>query len=174
MKIYITGPVASGKSTLARRIAAMTGVQCYHLDEVMYVPDLNVPSGNRKRPTEEREALFDAICSSPAWVMEDTGRLCFFEGMRQADVLILLEPRPFIRRFRILRRWFRQRCGVEACSYRPNLRMLRAMYSWTKSYETGADGLKTHIAPFYEKVIVLRTRREVNAYIAKYAPVIQK
>lgn len=172
MKLYITGPVASGKSTLARRIAAAAGVPCYHLDDVMYAPDPDAPSGNRKRPAAEREMLFNAICNLPAWVVEDTGRTCFFEGMRQADTLVLLQPPPFVRRLRILRRWLRQRCGLEACAYRPSLAMLRAMYRWTKDYETGVDDLRTRIAPLHEKTVLLRTRHEINAYIVKTAPVI--
>ncbi len=52
MKLYLTGSVASGKSTLARQIAARTGIPCHSLDEVVYVPDPGAPSGTgnaRKR-----------------------------------------------------------------------------------------------------------------------------
>lgn len=98
--------------------------------------------------------------------MEDAGRVCFSEGMRQADELVLLEPPLFLRRFRILRRWLRQRRGLEACSYRPNAAMLRDMYRWTQDYKTGADDLRQRIAPLREKTVVLRTRREIEAYLA--------
>ncbi len=33
--------------------------------------------------------------------MEDTGRPCFGEGIQEADTLLLLEPPPYVRRFRI-------------------------------------------------------------------------
>lgn len=34
MKLYIVGPVASGKSTLARQLSRETGIPCFHLDQV--------------------------------------------------------------------------------------------------------------------------------------------
>ena len=78
-KLFITGPVGSGKSTLAREIARRMGIQCTELDSLCYVPD-DSPSGNRKRPVEERDALFSAALAEPRWVMEDAGRACFEEA----------------------------------------------------------------------------------------------
>ena len=36
MKIYITGSVGSGKSTYAERLSQVTGIECTHLDEIVY------------------------------------------------------------------------------------------------------------------------------------------
>lgn len=47
MKIYITGSVASGKSTLARRISQIIEIPCYHLDEVVHIPAPEEASGIR-------------------------------------------------------------------------------------------------------------------------------
>ncbi len=58
MKIYIVGSVASGKSTLARRLSQSTGIPCFPLDEVVHTEDVSRPQGNRKRTAEERDALF--------------------------------------------------------------------------------------------------------------------
>lgn len=75
MKLYLTGSVASGKSTLARQIAARTGIPCHSLDEVVYVPDPGAPSGNRKRPEAERDALFAEI-PPPAPLCDGGHRAC--------------------------------------------------------------------------------------------------
>ena len=64
VKIYITGSVASGKSTLARRISQITKIPCYHLDEVVHIPAPEEASGNKKRPIEERDALFHDILNT--------------------------------------------------------------------------------------------------------------
>lgn len=112
MKIYITGSVASGKSTLARRISQITKIPCYHLDEVVHIPAPEEASGNKKRPIEERDALFHDILNSPDYVMEDAGRVCFAEGMHQADIVILLEIPLFIRKKRIITRWLKQKTGL--------------------------------------------------------------
>lgn len=166
MKLYITGSVGSGKSTLAREIGRM-GIPCFELDTVVYEPDPDNPGDNRKRPESVRDALFADILAQNHWVMEDAGRKCFEKGMEQADQVVLLEPSSWIRDFRILRRWFRQRSGKEKCGYRPDFLMLRLMFRWRRNYDSGKDGLKTRLEPFSEKLLVLRNDRQVQAFIKK-------
>ena len=165
MKIYITGSVASGKSTLARRISQITKIPCYHLDEVVHIPAPEEASGNKKRPIEERDALFHDILNSPDYVMEDAGRVCFAEGMRQADIVILLEIPLFIRKKRIITRWLKQKTGIEKCIYKPTFSMLRAMFQWVGDYDSGADGTKALAAQFDEKKVVLHNNKEIKLYL---------
>lgn len=167
MKIYLVGSVASGKTTLARRISQITGIPCAHLDEVVYVEDPTDSWGNTKRPIEERDRLFQGLLAQKEYLMEDAGRECFIEGMRQADQIVLLETSYVTRRKRILLRWFKQNLGIESCIYKPNLGILRAMFRWAKSYDRGTDGTKQRVAQFREKVVVLHNNREIEAYLKK-------
>ena len=91
MRMYIVGSVASGKSTLARQLSARTGVPCVHLDDVVYEPDSTDPAGNRKRPEAERGRLFQEILAGD-FLIEDTGRAMFEEGLRRAEQIVVLEP----------------------------------------------------------------------------------
>ncbi len=166
MKIYITGSVASGKSTLARRIAAQTGIPCLHLDEAVYVADPAEAWGNRKRPEEERDAIFREMLARESWVMEDAGRACFAEAMAHADIVVLLEIPLAARKRRILTRWLRQNLGIEKCIYRPGARMLRCMFRWAKNYDAGADGTKSRVAPYRGKTVLLHGNREIDAFLA--------
>ncbi len=166
MKLYITGPVGSGKSTLARRVAAQTRIPCYHLDEVVYTADPTDSWGNRKRSTEERDALFAVILLEACYIMEDAGRECFVEGMRQADRVVLLEPSGFVRRRRIVLRWLKQNLGLEASLYRPRWAVLRAMFRWSHNWDTEADGVRARLMAFAGKTVVLHNDREANAWLA--------
>ncbi|MBR6790933.1 MAG: hypothetical protein IKM31_08730 [Oscillospiraceae bacterium] len=161
MKIYITGSVGSGKSTLARRAAEKLEITATELDDVVYERE----PVDRKRTPEERDAIFRGILTRESWVMEDAGRKCFFEAPEQADQVILLQPPAMVRDFRILRRWFRQRAGKEACGYRPDLKMLRSMFRWRRNFDTGRDGLKERLAPFGDKLLVLRSDKEVKQWL---------
>lgn len=165
MRIYITGSVGSGKSTLARKAAERTGIPCRHLDEVVFTPSPENRWGNQKRPEAERDALFQAALNQDSYIVEDTGRACFLAGMERADQVVLLDIAPCLRRYRILRRWIRQRLGLEKCGYKPRLLMLRAMFRWAREYETGRDGTRARAEKFSEKLIVLRNRREIEAYL---------
>ena len=154
MKLYITGPVGSGKTTLARQLSQKTGVPCFHLDQVAHEPDPDRPGGNRKRPEKERDAMFRSILEQEDYILEDTGRACFIAGMEQADRVVLLEPPPLLRRKRVVARWLRQNLGLEACAYRPTFAMLRSK-----------DGVRARAARFPEKLTVLRSKKDIRRWM---------
>jgi len=98
-------------------------------------------------------------------IIEDTGRKTFFEGLRQADTIVILNTPPFICRKRIIVRCFKQKLGIEKCGYKPNFKMLRLMFMWSKNYSTGADGLKSRLQQFSSKTITLRTTKEIKLFL---------
>ena len=162
MKLYIVGSVASGKSTLARRISKITGIPCYHLDEVMHIVDLNEVNGNRRRSVEERDALFADILAEDNYIIEDVGRECFAEGMRMADTVILLDIPIYILRKRIILRWIKQNLDIEKCKYKPNFGMLKNMFRWAKNYDA-----ESYIAPYHDKTVIIRNNKDLKQYLNK-------
>jgi adenylate kinase family enzyme len=166
LKIYIVGSVASGKSTLAKRISKKTNILYHSLDEVVHQLDKYSQWGNSKRPTEERDLIFSSIMQKDNWIIEDVGRPCFEEGFKQAETIILLEPSTVVRNQRIILRWIRQNLGIEKCVYKPNLNMLRCMLQWSKDYDLGKDKLKERLTPYQNKVIILKSNRCINHYVS--------
>ena len=169
MKIYVTGAVGSGKTTYARKLSNVTGISCTHLDEVVYVRDRYARSGDRKRPVQERDAIFSQVMAQDGWIIEDAGRSCFERGMQEADCILVLEYSLPLRQWRIVKRWVRQNLGLEKCLYRPDMWMLRAMLRWTKGYDAGHDGMKERLARYEHKVVRFRHPREAEAYLRRMA-----
>jgi len=161
-RIYIVGPVASGKSTLAKSLAQRLQIPCASLDEFRYVQDLASAAGNRKRGELQTQKLFDAFIQQPKWIIEDVGRQCFQEGLKQADKIILLDLASRVRKYRILKRWTKQRLGLEACQYKPSLQILKLILEWHHNYDTGVDNLKQRIAEYNHKVLVCKNSRQVK------------
>jgi Adenylate kinase and related kinases len=167
MKLYIVGPVSSGKSTVARLLSEQLSIPCASLDEIVHIPDPAGPWGNRKRTAEERDELFHSVIRQPEWIIEDVGRPCFEAGMREADAILLLDIPAGIRKYRIVKRWVRQKIGAEACGYSPRLRILKAMFQWTKDYDSGRDGLKERITVYQKKVVVLKSNQDIREYLER-------
>ena len=166
MRIYIVGSVASGKTTLAKKLSKLIDIQCFHLDEIVHIKNAaNKEWGNIRRTDKDITQLFTAIINKPNWIIEDAGRKIFDEGLKKADVIIFLEPNIFIRRLRIFIRYLKQKIGIEKCLYRPSFHMLRFMYKAVNNYETGKDDLKTRINFYSGKLVSLNTKKEFNRFI---------
>ncbi len=165
MKLYIVGPVGSGKTTLARRLSKELGVPRFHLDQVAHQRDRTAKIGNRKRPEAQRDAIFQGILAREAFILEDTGRPCFAQGLEAADHILLLEPPTWVRLGRILLRWVRQNLGKEPCSYRPTWTMLKDMFLWTRDYNTGEDGVRARAEQYSNKLTVVRSQEELEQFL---------
>ena len=165
MKIYIVGSVASGKSTLAKKMSKSLRVLYQSLDEIVHISDKTNPWGNRKRPIEERDNLFYSVIQQPSWIIEDTGRPCFEVALKMADTIILLEISPRLRNYRIIKRWIKQRLGIEKCIYKPRYKMLKCMLQWSKDYDEGKENLKDRISPYKEKVITLKNNKDIHVFL---------
>lgn len=105
-RIHIIGPEASGKTTLALRLAPIIEAPVYHLDYVSRVgigggavllvdPRYQPPVRLPRRPFHERIALVDSIADMPAWVTEGKHLAWTAQLMAQADVIIWLDHISF-------------------------------------------------------------------------------
>ena len=167
MKAYIVGSVASGKTTLARKLSKILGIPCTHLDGVVHIKDnKNKEWGNVRRTDEEINKMFLNLINKPQWIIEDSGRKIFDKGLEEANVIIYLKPSKFIRKKRIILRYFKQKLGLEDCLYTPSLHMLKFMFRALDNYEKGIDDLELRINQYKHKVINITNSMEMNEYIS--------
>ncbi|HBN85443.1 MAG TPA: hypothetical protein DDZ89_16555 [Clostridiales bacterium] len=166
MKIYITGSVGSGKSTLARVISEQSGIPYFGLDEVVHKKDHSKLIGNNKRTDQERDELFKGILALPTYIIEDTGRACFEDGLNQADLIVLLDIPLCIRKYRIILRFIKQKLGIEQCAYRPSVYMLKNMFRWAKNYDTGSDGVRNRVMNYRDKTVILKTNQDIKHFLS--------
>ncbi len=127
-KIYIIGTVGSGKTTLAKRLAYKLNIESYELDKVIWDDD----NGNIKRSSKEVDYLFSKILKKPFWIIEDVGRECFKEGIKQADIVYYIDLPRLIVYKRLIMRYVKQKIGIEAYDYKPTLKGLKELFIWAK------------------------------------------
>ncbi len=157
-KIYIIGIVASGKTTLARKLSRQLNIPWYQLDRIVH------PVGMPKRSPEEQVEVIHDIDWSGQWIFEGTDRPSYRCLLEMADTIVVLDPPLWKRRIRIFTRFLKQRLGIEECNYKPTLKMLRLMYKWTRDFEETRADFEERLEPFISKVIRVTDSRTLKLW----------
>lgn len=149
MKIYITGSVASGKTTLARQMAKTHRVPHYELDEVIR----NYKDGVRQKMSPEAQvAALIKIHKAGDYIIEGTYRPDCHLILDLAEEIWLLDTPATTRKKRFLTRFIKQVLGIEACHYKPTLGMLKMMYTWSKGFDQDRQAFEDILRPYMDKV----------------------
>lgn len=127
-KIYIIGPVGSGKTTLAKKISSNMNIKMYELDKIVWDDD----NGNIRRTDEDISKIFSEIIKQDAWIIEDVGRNIFVEGLKKADIVYYISLNSIIIYKRCILRWIKQKIGLEIYNYKPTIKSLFQMLKWAR------------------------------------------
>ena len=156
-KIYIIGPVGSGKTTLSHKLSQKYQIKNYELDKIVFDDD----HGNIKRTEEEIEMLFHNIIIKKSWIIEDVGRKKFREGIKKADIVYFLNLKNNKIYIRCIKRWIKQKIGLEKYNYKPTIKSLCNMLKWAhRDIENKNEKIK-YIKEQAKKYRVL-SQREIN------------
>jgi len=148
MKILIIGSVASGKTTLARKLSQQLNIKHYEIDSIVH-DDIN----SIKRTTEQQKEIIEQIDTQQEWIIEGTLRKNLNYLLDKADNVIYLDTPLRTRKIRIFTRFIKQKLGIEKCNYKPTLKMLKQMYKWTKDYEKSREEREKLLNKYEHKII---------------------
>lgn len=149
-KIFIIGIVASGKTTLARRLSKHLGIPWYELDAIVHHQTHNE---RIKRTPQEQIEVIKEIHRQGQWIFEGTDRESYRCLYEMADTIIFLDPPLWKRKIRIVTRYLKQQSGLEQAHYKSDLKMLRMMFQWTNNFERNRDEFEAKIHLYEDKVI---------------------
>lgn len=127
-KIYIIGPVGSGKSTLSRILSDKYNINYYELDKVVWDDNIGI-----KRSDEEISKQFNKIIKGKSWIIEDVGRKKFRDGISEADIVYYINLSRITLYKRCIFRWVKQVFGLEKYNYKPTIKGLIQMIGWVNS-----------------------------------------
>jgi adenylate kinase family enzyme len=132
-KIYIIGAPGSGKSYIARLLSLSLNLQAHELDHLYWDPNFNRYGIATDVPT--RTKMLNDILAEPAWIMEgiyhDWTTPCF----EQADVIVLLKTRVWVRHWRLIRRYFQHRRKSYSGKRETFMELIRLLI-WNHRYQS--------------------------------------
>lgn len=164
-KIYIIGPVGSGKTTFAKKISKELNIPFYELDSFVWKSN---GKDNIKRTYEETNEIFKKVFKQDKWIFEDVGRSRFEEAIKIADLVIYLDTCKRVINKRILVRWLKQIFGLEKCTYKPTLKMLFSMYKWHYNDQKNKPEKISSLKVQAKKMVILNEKTIKDFKIEKY------
>ena len=159
MKILIIGIVASGKTTLAKRLSEENNISHYEIDSIVH-DDFN----NRKRSVLEQLEMINDINKNNDWIIEGTLRKNLDVLLEFADKIIFIDIDKKIRKRRIVSRYIKQILGVEKCNYKPSLGIVKDMFKWTNDFEKEKKSFLERICKYEDKLIVLNNIKVIKNF----------
>lgn len=172
MKIYIVGSVGSGKTTIARKIAASLQIPHFETDNFVWTRN---PAGDIRNEINIRNQLFTNALKQNEWVIEGVHIDWTDEALRLADHIIFLDIPVKQRTFRIIRRYIRQLLKLEKANYKPSFTIFRKMFQWNKYFEKQMKPVfLLKFKAFDTKVHYLRTNEEVDGWFRQLKVVIEQ
>jgi adenylate kinase family enzyme len=158
----VVGSGGAGKTTLARRLAEVTGLPLTHLDREFWNP------GWVKTPTDEWHAKVTELASSDRWIIEGNYGGSAHLRLARADTVVFLDFGRLVCMRRALSREIRNwgTCAqAPGCPERFSAEFLRWIWDYPKQGRVRMlDAIAEH-GPEAE-VIGLRSDSEVEAFLA--------
>ena len=153
-KIYIIGPVGSGKTTFASKLSKKYNIKYYELDKVSWDDD----NGNIKRSKEEVQKIFNDILKNKKWIIEDVGRDKFNQGRIDTDIIYYIKLSRIKSYFRVTKRWIRQKIGVERYNAKPNFKQWLYYISTVNSYYKKEKSRLKSLEEYKDKLVFVKNK----------------
>jgi adenylate kinase family enzyme len=163
-RVMIIGGPGSGKSVLAKRLHAITGLPLYHLDQLHWQPGWIAP------PKDEWHALIAQLAARNEWIMEGGYGNTFHIRMPRADTILWLDLPRRIAFPRVVRRMALhfgrvRENAAPGCPERFDWPFLK--WAWTFRREHAA---KYHLAlaahASHATVMIFMSSREAGNFLA--------
>lgn len=164
-RVLVVGCGGAGKSTLAARIAARTGLPLIHLDALYWQPGW-------QEPAKEAWSLTVAqALSRDAWVMDGNYGGTFDARLAACDAVVFLDRPRWLCLWRVIRRRMRYHRHVRpdmgaGCPEQLTLESLRYVWRYPRDRRSAMLQRLTNAQDMGKQVFVLRSQATIDAFVA--------
>lgn len=164
-RVVIIGSSGAGKTTLAKKLSALTGLPIIHLDKHFWLPNWQA------RTNEEFAERQIPLISQDHWIFDGNNRSTLPVRLERADTAVFLDLPRWLCLFRILSRsaWYFRRTRddmAEGCKERFDWEFIKYVWRFSEEY---SPSLYEMLEGFEGKIIILKSPREVRAFLTSLA-----
>jgi len=164
-KILVIGSGGAGKSTFAKRLGEITGIEVIHLDR------LHWRAGWVEPPKDEWRKTVETLLKQSEWIMDGNFGGTMEMRLAACDTAVFLDLPRTVCLYRILKRWLKYRNTnrpdmTEGCNEKIDWEFLGWIWSYPKKNKPAVEAkLKGFEA---EKTIIrLKSKAEVEDLLTK-------
>lgn len=168
-KIIIIGSGGAGKSTFARRLGNLTGIEVLHLDKLYWKPNWQEP------PKAEWKKLLETKLEKDEWIMDGNFGGTLEMRLKYCDTAIFIDLPRTVCVYRTLKRWIKYRDTnrpdmTVGCNEKFDLEFLGWVWNFQKKNKPKIEE-KLRVFEREKKIIRLRSRKEVENFFLNYSEI---
>lgn len=161
-RVIIIGCGGAGKSTLAQKLGALTGLPVVHLDRLFWKP------GWEERTPEEFDPIIQREMEKDEWIMDGNFNCTLPQRVRGCDTVIYLDFSRMACLLGVLKRVLTTYGKVrpdmgEGCPERVDLEFLKWVWHYNRNKREGNYRLLNEAT--HAETVVLRNRRSVRRFL---------
>ena len=76
-------------------------------------------------------------------------------------IIYFIDIPKYIRYYRIIKRFIKQKIGIEKINYKVDIKLLKDMFKWTKDYENNKKNIINDLDKT-NKLVLLKSKKDIN------------
>ena len=163
-RIAIIGSPGAGKSTFARQLGDLTGIEVFHLDRLFWNP------GWVETPRAEWIRLQEELIQRPSWIIDGNYGSTMDIRIQAADTVIFLDVPRYTCMWRAIKRAVQFRGETrpdmgEGCAEKIDLEFIQYIWKFRRRENDKINRRLNKAIRVGKQVIRLTTKAEVEAYL---------
>jgi adenylate kinase family enzyme len=163
-KVLIIGSGGAGKSTFARRLGEVTGIEVVHLDRLYWNPNWV------ETPKDEWKRILNKILERDSWIMDGNYSGTMEMRLKECDTTIFLDLPRALCLWRILKRVILYRKGTrpdmaEGCREKLAWDFLKWIWTYPAETKPKVEGLLKRFQDT-KTIVCLKSNEEIENFLS--------
>ena len=155
MKVLILGNIASGKTTLAKRLSDYYNIDYYELDKIVHDD-----SNNTKRDNNEQRKIISKILKNEDYIIEGMLRDNYDLIVPKVSSIIFLDYDIKVLRKRLRKRYLLQRIGLYKSDYKIDKELYKKLVYYLDNYDKSF--INDVMNKYPSKLIIIKNNKELR------------